>query len=287
MAAESLCVQVACRVLGVSESGYYAWRKRPLSARAIRHAWLTDCIRRAHQTSRGTYGARRVHADLVLGQGIHVGHQAVERLMRLAGIQGVAGRPRFRKTATQVTAADLVGRQFARDKPDQLWVTDITEHPTREGKVYCAVVLDAFSRRVVGWSIDAAPTAALVTNALGRAIDTRRPSGTAGPTVIHSDQGTQYTSWTFTRRAQDSGLLPSMGAIGTCFDNALMESFWSRVQVELLDRQRWSTRLELATALFEYLEIFHNRQRRHSSLAMLTPIEFEAQHGSTTPNAAA
>jgi putative transposase len=161
-----------------------------------------------------------------------------------------------------------------REAPDRLWVTDITEHPTREGKVYCAVVLDACSRRVVGWSIDAAPTAALVTNALGMAIEARRP---AGPTVIHSDQGAQYGSWAFTRRAQDAGLLSSMGAVGTCFDNALMESFWSRVQVELLDRQVWSTRLELATALFEYLELFHNRQRRHSSLGMLTPMEFEAR----------
>jgi putative transposase len=284
MAAEGLSVQVACRVLGVSESGYYAWRKRPLSARAIRHAWLTDRIRQVHQASRGTYGARRVQAELVLGQGIRVGHQAIERLMRLAGIQGLSGRPRYRKASTQATAADLVGRQFARDEPDQLWVTDITEHPTREGKVYCAVVLDMFSRRVVGWSIDVAPTAALVTNALGMAIDTRCPTG---PTVIHSDQGTQYTSWTFTRRALDSGLLPSMGAVGTCFDNALMESFWSRVQVELLDRQVWSTRLELANALFEYLEIFHNRQRRHSSLDMLTPIEFETRHGSSAPSTAA
>ena len=162
----------------------------------------------------------------------------------------------------------------SREAPNQSWVTDITEHPTREGKVYCAVVLDACSRRVVGWSIDAAPTAALVTNAPGMAIDARRP---AGSTVIHSDQGTRYGSWTFTRRAQEAGLLPSMGAVGTGFDNALMESFWSRVQVELLDRQVWSTRLELATALFEYLEIFHNRQRRHSSLGMLTPFEFEAR----------
>jgi len=116
------------------------------------------------------------------------------------------------------------------------------------------------------------------------AIDTRRP---AGPTVIHSDQGTQYGSWAFTRRAQDAGLLPSMGAVGTCFDNALMESFWSRVQVELLDRQAWSTRLELATALFEYLEIFHNRQRRHSSLGMLTPFEFEVHQRSTTTSTVA
>ena len=196
--------------------------------------------------------------------------------MRVAGIQGLSGRPRYRKSAPHAAATDRVGRQFARDEPNQLWVTDITEHPTREGKVYCAVVLDVYSRRVVGWSIDSAPTAALVTNALGMAIDARRP---AGSTVIHSDQGAQYGSWAFTRRAQEAGLLPSMGAVGTCFDNALMESFWSRVQVELLDRQVWWTRLELATALFEYLEIFHNRHRRHSSLGMLTPFEFEARQG--------
>jgi putative transposase len=274
MATEEHAVQVACRVLGVSASGYYAWRKRPCSPRAVREAWLTDRIRAVHAASRGTYGARRVQAELVLGQGIAVGHQAVERLMRAAGIQGVSGRPRYRKSAPRVAATDRVGRQFARDAPDQLWVTDITEHPTREGKVYCAVVLDACSRRVVGWSIDAAPTAALVTNALSMAIETRRPTG---HTVIHSDQGTPYGSWAFTRRAQEAGLLPSMGAVGTCFDNALMESFWSRVQVELLDRQAWATRLELSTALFEYLELFHNRQRRHSSLGMLTPVEFEAR----------
>jgi transposase InsO family protein len=161
---------------------------------------------------------------------------------------------------------------------------DITEHPAREGKVFCAVVLDAFSRRVVGWSIDAAPSAALVTNALGMAIDRRRPTES---TVIHSDQGTPFCSWAFTRRAQESGLLPSMGAVGSCFDNALMEAFWSRVQVELLDQRAWRTRLELANALFEYLEIFHNRQRRHSSLGMLTPIEFETRPESAGPISAA
>jgi transposase InsO family protein len=276
MATEGHAVQVAGRVLGVSESGYYAWRKRPCSARAVRHAWWTARIRAVHAASRGTYGARRVQAELVLGQGIAVGHQAVERLMRVAGIQGISGRPRYRRSAPQAAATDRVGRQFAREATDELGVTDITEHPTREGKVYCAVVLDACSRRGVGWSIDAAPTAALVTNALSMAIETRRPTG---PTVIPSDQGTQYGSWAFTRRAQEAGLLPSMGAVGTCFDNALMESFWSRVQVVLLDRQAWATRLELSTALFEYLELFHNRQRRHSSLGMLTPVEFEARRG--------
>ena len=141
-----------------------------------------------------------------------------------------------------------------------------------------AVVLDVFSRRVVGWSIDSAPTAALVTNALGMSTQQRRPEGT----VIHSDQGTQFTSWAFTRRAIDSGLLPSMGSVGDCFDNAVVESFWSRMQVELLDRQRWRTRVELANAIFEYIEIFHNRQRRHSALGMLSPVEFEAGHQPTT-----
>ena len=140
-------------------------------------------------------------------------------------------------------------------------------------------MLDTFSRRVVGWSIDSSPTAALVTDALGMAIDQRN---TTGGTVIHSDQGTQFTSWAFTRRALDSGLVPSMGSVGHCFDNAVIESFWSRTQVELLDRRHWRTRVELATAIFEYLEIFHNRQRRHSALGMLTPVEFETRHQPTT-----
>jgi putative transposase len=133
-------------------------------------------------------------------------------------------------------------------------------------------VLDSFSRRVVGWSIDATPTAALVTNALGMAIQSRKP--TAG-TLIHSDQGVQFASWAFTQRAKDSGLVPSMGSVGDCYDNAMIEAFWSRMQVELLDRHRWHTRVELANAIFEYLELFHNRTRRHSSLGMLTPLEFE------------
>jgi transposase InsO family protein len=278
MAAEGCSVLLACRVLAVSESGFYAGRHRPPSARAIRHAVLTDLIGRVHLDSRGTYGARRVHAELTLGHGLSVGHCAVELLMRRAGIAGVSGRPRFRRLPNVATASDLVERRFGREESDRLWVTDITEHPTREGKVYCAVVLDVFSRRVVGWSIDASATAALVTNALGMAIEERRPDGT----VIHSDQGTQFTSWAFTRRALDSGLMPSMGAVGSCFDNAMIESFWSRMQVELLDRRAWRTRVELANAIFEYLEIFHNRQRRHSALGMLTPIEFETRHQSAT-----
>ena len=279
MATEGLPVQLACRVLEVSESGYYARRSRPPSSRSIRHAWLTDLIRQAHAASRGVYGIRRVHAELTLGHGVVIGHQAVELLMRRAGIHGISGRPKFRRVPGVATAADRVGRKFNRDHADELWVTDLTEHPTREGKIYCAVVLDAWSRRVIGWSIDGTPNTALVTNALGMAIGQLRPTK---KTVIHSDQGTQFTSWAFTRRAIESGLLPSMGSVGDCFDNALMESFWRRMQVELLDRKRWSTRVELANAIFEYLEIFHNRQRRHSSLGMLTPVEFEAGRNPTT-----
>jgi putative transposase len=280
MSAEGLPIQVACRVLAVSESGYHAWRNRPPSLRAVRHALLTDLIAEIHAASRGVYGARRVHAELTLGRGIQVGHGAVEMLMRRAGLQGVTGRPKFRKLANVATASDRVERSFGRSERGQLWVTDITEHPTREGKVYCAVVLDAWSRRVVGWSIDSSPSAALATNALGMAIEQRQPPEEM--TVIHSDQGTQFTSWAFTRRAVDSGLLPSMGSVGDCYDNAMIESFWSRMQVELLDRQRWRTRVELANAIFEYLEVFHNRQRRHSALGMLTPVEFEARHEPTT-----
>ncbi len=274
MAGEGHPVQVSCRVLAVSESGFYAQRDRAPSERSIRHAWLTDLITEVHAASRGTYGVPRVRAELVMGRGVLVGHNAVAMLMHRAGLKGLPGnkRPRWRHEAP--SAEDLVDRAFARTGPDELWVTDITEHPTREGKVYCAVVLDAFSRRVVGWSIDTSPSASLATNALGMAIQSRRPAGT----LIHSDHGTQFTSWVFTERAKRSGLLPSMGSIGDCFDNAVVESFWARMQVELLNRRRWRTRVELANAIFEHLEIFHNRQRRHSSLGMLTPIEFEKMH---------
>jgi putative transposase len=191
MAAEHIPVEVACRVLDVSTSGYYAWRSRPLSARAIRHVWLTDLIVEVHQAVRGTYGARRVHAELRLGRGVVVGHNAIALLMRRAGLAGATGRPKWRHAKPDQVAADLVDRAFTRTGPNQLWVTDITEHPTREGKVYCAVVLDAYSRRVVGWSIDGSPTAALVTNALGMAIQARTPPG---GTIVHSDQGVQGSS---------------------------------------------------------------------------------------------
>lgn len=178
-------------------------------------------------------------------------------------------------------AADLVKRDFTRSEPNQLWVTDITEHKTREGKVYCCVVLDVYSRRVVGWSIDSSPTAALATNALGMAIDSRLEGNKSIGTTIHSDQGVQFASWAFTKRAKDSGLVPLMGSVGDCYDNSMIGAFWSRMQVELLDRKLWKTRLELANAMFDYLEIWHNRRRRHSQLGMLTPIEFENKRSIT------
>jgi transposase InsO family protein len=280
MAGEGLPVQVACRVLEVSESGYFAWRSRSPSPRSLRHAWLTERIRQIHATSRGTYGARRVHAELTLGSGLVVWHGTVEMLMQREGIRGLPGSRRRRPVPQVPTAADLVDRDFHRDAPNKLWVTDITEHPTREGKVHCCVVLDVYSRRVVGWSIDSTQTSTLVTNALGMAIQNRAPQPGG---LIHSDHGVQFTSWAFTRRAQESGLVPSMGSIGDCFDNAVIESFWGRMQVELLNRQRWKTRTELANAIFEYLEIFHNRQRRHSALGMRTPIEYEMLYPSRQP----
>ncbi len=280
MAAEGLPVQRACRLLGVAESRYYEWKNRSPSQRELRHAFLLEQIRAIHAASRGTYGALRVHAELTLGRGIAVGHGQIELLMARAGIKGLPGNRRPRPKHQTPTAGDLIGRKFAQTEPNRLWVTDITEHHTREGKVFCAVVLDVYSRRVVGWSIDSTQTSALVTNALGMAIANRSPQP---GTIIHSDHAEQFTSWAFTERARKSGLVPSMGSIGDCYDNAVIESFWGRMQTELLNRQRWKTRIELANAIFEYLEIFHNRQRRHSSLGMRTPIEYEMMQPSIQP----
>jgi len=281
MAGEGHAIERSCRIVGVSPNGFHVWRNRAPSPRSIRHAWLLDQIVEIHTASRGTYGARRVHAELTLGRGVNVGHNAIEMLMSRAQIYGLPGRKRRAKAIKTVTASDLVDRDFARVAPDRLWVTDITEHPTREGKVYCCVVLDVFSRRVVGWSIDHRQDTALVTNALGMAITNRNPPGSSG-LIIHSDHGTQFTSWAFTERAHRSGLVPSMGSIGDCYDNAVIESFWGRMQTELLNRKRWNTRVELASAMFEYIEVFHNRQRRHSSIGMLTPIEYERIHHTKT-----
>ncbi len=240
--------------------------------------FLIELIREIHSQSRGTYGSPRVHAELVLGEGIHVGRKRVERLMRLAGIEGVYRRKkRFttRRDPKAELSEDLVNRQFTVNRPDALWVGDVTEHPTAEGKVYLASVIDAFSRRVVGWSIADHLRAELVVDALQMAIWRRngRPAGT----IMHTDHASQpeYTSWAFGRRLRAAGILGSMGSIGDAFDNAMAESFFGTLQLELLDRRRWETRSELASAIFEYIEAFYNPRRRHSSIGNLSPVEFE------------
>jgi putative transposase len=273
---QGIDVRRACIMLGVSSSGYYAWRGRAPSQRTLRHAWLAGEIAQVHKDSGGTYGSLRVTAELRYGRGIHVGHNQVELIMRRLGIHGLPKRrlPRGARIA-KANSLDLVRRRFASDRPGRLWMTDITEHHTREGKLYCCAVLDAFSRMVVGWSIDSSQTALLVTNALGMALARRAPDSEA---VIHSDQGAQFASWAFSQKVRDAGLAPSMGAVGAPFDNAMVEAFWARMQVELLNRRRWKTRVELASAIHDYIERFHNTRRRHSALNMLTPTEYEDQH---------
>jgi putative transposase len=274
-------VAIICRALGVSTSGYYEWRHRQAhpSKRALGDRALTERIVEIHRASRGTYGSPRVHDELRLGDGTRVGRKRIERLMRAAGLEGVYRRRNRGCTRRDLRATpsdDLVKRQFAVTEMDRLWVGDITEHPTDEGKVYLAVVLDAFSRRVVGWSIADHIKAELVVDALQMAIWRRRPEG--GDTIMHTDHGAQYTSWAFGRRLRAAGILGSMGSVGDCFDNSMAESFFGTLQLELLDRRHWSTRAELASAIFEYIEAFYNPTRRHTSIGSLSPIDFEALH---------
>ena len=265
-------VKICCRVLGVSRQGYYRYRRRPMSATMMRREWLTAVIRQVHAESRGIYGSRRVRAELLLGRGIAVSERLVWLLMHNAGIHGLPGPAKARKTKGIPTSDDLVERRFARTRLNELWVSDITEHPTREGKVYCCAVMDTCSRRIVGWSIDSVQDSQLVVNALDMAIGQRsiRKGG-----IVHADHGVQFTSWAFTEKVRAAGLMPSFGSVGDAFDNAMMESFWSSMQNELLNRKKWMTRVELSNAMFEYIEEFYNRRRRHSQLGYVSPIEYE------------
>jgi len=274
---------VACRVLNVSRSGYYDWRNRPASPREQDNELLLKHIHDVHRDSRGTYGSPRVHAELRIGLGLPVNRKRVERLMREAGLRGLYWRRRRGCTVRDPDAApsaDLVNRQFTVSGPNRLWITDITEHPTGDGKVYCAAVMDAYSRLIVGWSIADHMRTELVTDALGMAIIRRRPErGTDGTsTILHSDHGSQYTSWAFGRRLRDAGLLASMGTVGDCYDNAMMESFWGTLQLEVLDQKSWETRDELANAIFEWIECWYNPKRRHSSIGMCSPATFDVLH---------
>ena len=271
-----LPVATCCRVMKVSTSAFYAWRANPVSERDWDDAVLTNTIVDIHRMSRRSYGSPRVHAELRLGEGVHCSRKRVERLMRQAGIAGIRRRKGHgctRRDPDATPSDDLVKRQFAVDGPDRLWVMDVTEHPTDEGKVYLGVVLDAWSRRVVGWSIADHIRSELVVDAVQMALWRRRPP--AGQTIAHSDHGSTYTSWAFGRRLRAGGLLGSMGSIGDAYDNALAESFFHTLQLELLDEHHWSTRRELALAIFEWIETWYNASRRHSSIEMLSPIAYE------------
>jgi putative transposase len=266
---------VACRVLGISRSGYYEWRGRGPSARDVADAYLANEIRDIHQVSRRTYGAPRVALELRLGHGVRVGGKRIARLMRILDIAGICAKSKGRHRPAPAVHDDLVQRRFVADAPNRLWCTDVTEHPTGTGKVYCAAVLDVFSRRIVGWSIADHMRSELVVDALQMARWNRRPQP---GTILHSDRGSVYTSWIFGHRLREAGLLGSMGRVASSVDNTMMESFWSTMQRELLDRQSWATRADLASAIFEWIEGFYNPVRRHTSIDGLSPAEFEHLH---------
>jgi putative transposase len=265
-----------CRMLGVSTSGFYAWRNRAPSARARSDAQLLERIGDIHKRSRHTYGKPRVHAELS-EQGLRVGGKRVARLMRAASLQGASRRKRVYTTVRDADARpapDLVQRKFAAQMPDALWVADITYIATWAGFLYLAVVVDAFSRRVVGWAMENHLRSELVLQALEMAYGQRRPS----EVVHHSDQGTQYTSIAFGRRCAEMGVRPSMGSVGDCFDNAMAESFFATLECELLGRRRFKTQAQAEIAVFDFIEGWYNPQRRHSSIGYLSPVQYEKRY---------
>jgi putative transposase len=268
-------VAVMCRALGVKRSSFYAWERRPPSDRVLEDAWLTEKIKQIHQANRGVYGSPRIHAELRLRQGIRVSRKRVERLMRAAAISGLAPRKR-RRTTIRVrgvrVADDLVERRFRPPAPNVLWLADITYLRTWEGWLYLAAVQDAYSRAIVGWSMAEHMRAQLVVDALAMALARRRPERGL---IHHSDQGSQYVSLGFGQAARDAGIAISMGSRGDAYDNAVAESFFATLKKELVHRRSWPTRRELGSAVFEYIEAFYNRERRHSTLSMLSPAEYE------------
>jgi putative transposase len=268
-----------CELLGVSSSGYYGWVKRQPSRRAASDAVLIEDIRAAHAASRGTYGAPRVHAELA-AKGIRVGRKRIARLMSQAGVAGISRR-KFVTTTVKGDnrqAPDLVERNFTAERPDLLWVADITYIPTWSGFLYLAVVLDAYSRRIVGWSMATSLAIQLVLDALNMALAMRRPRNV----IHHSDQGSQYTSIEFGHRCRDAGVRPSMGSVGDAYDNAMCESFFATLECELLDRQRFKTQAEARSAVFTFIEGFYNPRRRHSSIGYLSPIDYERRSQAVT-----
>jgi putative transposase len=266
-------VRRMCDLLGVSPSGYYAWKPREASSRTLADEELRGKIGAIYERSRGTYGAPRIHAELA-ANGTHVSRKRVARLMREAGWVGASRRRRIVTTVRDSKARpapDLVNRDFTAGGRDRLWVADITYIPTALGFLYLSVVVDAWSRRVVGWSMATHLRTQLVLAALDMALEQRRPQ----EVIHHSDQGTQYTSIAFGQRCRQAGVRPSMGSVGDCFDNALCESFFATLECELLARRRFKTQEEARNAVFEFLEGWYNRHRRHSALGYLSPAEFE------------
>ena len=273
-------VSTMCRVLGVSSSGYYAWRNRGPSSRSLADEALTERIRQIHEESRRTYGVPRVHFELV-EKGGRIGRKRVARLMKAAGLQGVSRRKGIRTTVRcpeACPAPDLVERDFTAPGPDRLWVADITYIATWAGFLFLSVVLDAWSRKVVGWAMATHLRTELVLDALNMALWQRRPR----EVVHHSDHGTQYTSIAFGKRCREAGVRPSMGSIGDCYDNALCESFFATLECELLDRRKFATQAEARMAVFEFIEGFYNPRRRHSSLGSLSPVNYERRMEATT-----
>lgn len=269
-------VQKLCHLLGLSTSGYYAWLTREPSARRQADAILAEEIKAIHAASGGTYGALRIHAELA-AKAIRVGKKRVARLMRREGLQGVSRRKGFKTTTKgrdRHGIPDLVDRDFTATAPDELWVADITYVPTWSGFVFLAVVLDAFSRKIVGWSMASHLRTSLVLDALNMAITTRKPDGV----VHHSDQGSQYTSIAFGQRCKDAGVRPSTGSVGDCFDNAMCESFFATLECEFIERNTLKTRPAAKMGVFSFIEGFYNPRRRHSALSYLSPLNFEAQH---------
>ena len=257
-------VDLMCRILGVSRSGFYAWARRAPSDRALNDAWLLEQIREIHTANRGVYGAPRVHAELRLARGVRVGRKRVERFHTLEAF--VSRVPGVR------VADDLVKRQFRPSAPNVLWVADITYLRSWEGWLYLVAVQDLYSRRIVGWSMADHMRSDLVVDALNMAVARRRPE--AG-LIHHSDQGSQFVSLAFGQACGKAGIARSMGSRGDCFDNAVAESFFATLKKELIRRQSWPTRDELRQAVFEYIELFYNPTRRHSTLGMLSPTEYE------------
>jgi putative transposase len=266
-----------CRLLQVSASGFYDWKDRALSPRARGDNALTGRIHRIHRRSKGSYVAPMIHAELADDHGIRVGCKRVARLMRIAGLEGVHPK-RFVITTTPgiqaVATPDRVARQFRAEGPNQLWVADITYVPTWAGFAYLAVVLDVWSRKIVGWAMQDHMHTDLVLEALNSALAQRRPQ----QVVHHSDHGCQYTSYAFAQRCQQMNVMSSMGTVGDAYDNAMAESFFATLEKELLSRSRFKTQAEAKTAVFEWLEGWYNPHRRHSSLGRISPITFERRY---------